>query len=177
MAGQQQIPEDPPEPGKQNDTSSNSLNWKRGQEITANKLNETVKAVRKNQEGVRNARQLTPKVGAGSSVEAIHFEQQSDDQADMPANGNDFAPTNLVDRTVQFYRFFGFFNAGTFNVQLKIGGVLVGPIITQATAGLNNGIDLSPLIIYENNANITLHVNTSAASEFFRLMFLFRGIN
>lgn len=107
-------------------------------------------------------------------LEYLHFKQDSSIPADFPADGTDFSLTHLINRHLLFHNVSVFFNAGTFSVRLKIGGVLVGPTLTQATAGLSTGIVIDPALVYKDNQAITLHVNSSGADvEQFESIFTF----
>jgi len=166
--GEQVIADNPPDRNKQDDLGvKNTLNWKRGDEITASKLNETVAATQRAQKGVGGPKQLIPKVGAPVGDQFLYIRQDSSDQDDMPTNGNDFAITHRA-LDINFFKVDVFFTAGTFSVRLKINGILVGPTITQASV---NPIEIDPVVEYKIDDDVTLHVNSSSGMAQFEIRY------
>lgn len=98
----------------------------------------------------------------------LHVRQDSDDTTEMPAGGSEFSPTHLVDRNFEIYQAHLFFTAGTFSVRLKIAGVELGPVITNAST---NPIDIDPVVVYKDNDPITVAVTSSSGVENFELIF------
>ena len=103
---------------------------------------------------------------------ALLYFQQAD--GDMPDNGDDFPKTYAPNRTYQIFGYLVNAEAGTYSVQLKLNGSLVGPTITQATAGENTAFTTPVKWIAGEPA--TVKVNSSDSCEEFEICFLMREI-
>jgi len=98
---------------------------------------------------------------------ALHFIQGNgaDGEAlDMPDDGKDFDTDYLCDKTFRITKARIFSTAGTYTVQLKVDGSLVGQQMTNSTT---YPYFFTTPIFYTDNWPITLHVDESADVEGF----------
>lgn len=95
----------------------------------------------------------------------IHFLQGT---GDFPAVGEKFGVDVFLGRRYELFAYY-LTCTGTCTVQLLLNGELTGEVISSANAGQYN--ELSPHVVYGDNAPITLQVISAGTVSDFALVF------
>jgi len=144
--------------------------WKRGDALSASKLNEPVIALNRLQ-GVGSPSQ--PSLFVRQRPPRIRFRLEGD--AVLPDDGEDFSGNEVLWGENFEIAQFGLLGDGTFSVRLLIGGTLVGPTITQADIGTTlNAIAEAEIAQYRDDATINLRIISSSGVTKFALTFMTR---